>query len=141
MPSSGIRVRNAPATVLFVDPDPDLLSAYQTNATNEGFAVALARDGHEALGMASIILPSVIVLETRLPHSDGFDLIERLRAGVRTKAIPVVIVSGEAGAEFEARVTASGCRGYLTKPCAIDGLLRVVRILAMSRAPEDAREW
>ena len=141
MPISGIHARVRRARILFVDPNADALFASPSVATGEGFDVELARDGHEAIALAHVLTPSLIVLETQLPRLDGFEVIRRLKASSRTSAIPIVIVSGAEGEAFDERVAASGCSACLIKPCSIRGLLRLADILTMEgRRAEIARE-
>jgi CheY-like chemotaxis protein len=123
-------------TVLFVDDDADTRFAYDLVATEVGMLVALAGDGHEAIGLATALLPDVVVLDLGLGDEGGLDGLEvarRLRAGATTREIPIVIVSGSPNPRDEAAVHASGCDGYLVKPCTAEELLGLVTTLALRR--------
>jgi CheY-like chemotaxis protein len=132
--TSGIRSSASPAvTVLFVDDDVDTLFAYALIAREAGMAVEVTRDGDEAIELATVLLPDVIVLDLglrSLDGLDGFEVTRRLRTRGSTSAIPIVIVSGYDGASVLAEVRATACNGYMVKPCSADALLDLICSLA-----------
>jgi CheY-like chemotaxis protein len=133
MSSSGVFSRVPQLTILFVDDDSDTRFVYQSIATGEGFGVELAADGHEAIALANVFLPDVIVLDLRLPGLDGVEVARRLRASPRTSSIPIVVASADDTAEGDAAVRASGCEAHLSKPFSAVDLVRLVRVLALRR--------
>ncbi len=127
--------------VLFVDDDADTLFAYELVATESGMGVHLAQDGHEAIALAGAVLPDVIVLDLGLRSEDGLNGLEvarRLHASERTSSLPIVIVSGSTSARDMAAVQASGCDGYLVKPCSADALVELVTSLGLRRGVQAA---
>ncbi len=133
MPTSTIRPRLAPTKILFADHDADTRFAYHSIATADGFAVELARDGHEALALAHVTSPDVVVIDTKLSGLDGRHVIRRLRASPMTSQIPIIVVSAEDGAGLDADLRAAGCNARLLKPCAVDSLLKLATVLAARR--------
>jgi two-component system response regulator MprA len=131
MSASGIYSRVSRTTVLFVDSDADSRFVYQSVATAEGFGVELAADGHEAIALANLFLPDVVVLDVRLPELSGLEVARLLRESERTREIPIVIVSAGDTAAVDAAVRATGYEGHLVKPCCVDDLLRLVNVLAL----------
>jgi CheY-like chemotaxis protein len=134
--TSGVCLRSSrPVTVLFVDDDADTRFAYQLVGTEEGLTVELAGDGLEAIAMAEVLLPDVIVLDVGLARSglDGFEVARRLRAASRTSTIPIVFLSGYNGPADVEAIRASGCEGHLIKPCSTEALVGLVTNLAMTR--------
>jgi len=128
-------------SVLFVDDDVDTLFAYHLVATEEGMSVELAREGREAITLASVLLPDVIVLDLGLRDVEGLgglEVLRRLRASERTSAIPVVILSGFNSAHDAAQIRASGCDGHLVKPCSADELIGLLTSLARGRRVQSA---
>lgn len=126
-------------SVLFVDDDEDARFVYHAVASAEGLIVELASDGTEAVALANILLPDVIVLDIRLPDFDGFEVARRLRASSRTCSIPIVMVSGDDSDGVDSAFQASGCDARLVKPLSADELLRLVAVLALRRrAPAEA---
>ena len=139
MTTSGIYTRSSAVTVLFVDADADSRHAYESVAASEGFDVELAADGDEALALANMLLPNIIVLDVRLPGIDGFEVARRLRESDRTSAIPIVLVSGYKTKGIDAAVRESGCEGHLVKPCSARTLLRLMDALTVRpRSPMPA---
>jgi twitching motility two-component system response regulator PilG len=134
MPISGMFVRkDRAATILFVDGDSSTRFAYHSVAVAAGFRVELARDGYEAIALANLTSPSIVVLDTLLTGFDGFEVIRQLRVSARTRSIPILVVSSQDGLEFDSAVRAAGCDGHLVKPCSADGLIRLVAILLIQR--------
>jgi two-component system OmpR family response regulator len=133
MAISGVYPRFDRTTILFADANADTRFAYESVAVAEDFGVLVAGDGHEALALAQMFLPAVLVLETRLPGLGGFELIRRLRADPSTSAMVIVIVSDQDGEDFDALVRASECDARLTKPCTMSGLFRLVQVLLLGR--------
>ena len=133
MPTSGIYTRVSRTTILFVDDDADTRFAYQAVTSAEGFGVELASGGHEAIALANVLLPDIIVLDARLPDLGGLEVARRLRGNPRTRSIPIIMASGEDSERFQAAVRDVGCEGHVTKPCSLDDLLGLVRALTKPR--------
>ena len=71
MAASGVCMRSERAVaVLFVDDDADALLAYRLIGAQEGMLVETARDGHEGLALAEVLLPDVIVLDGRAERDE-----------------------------------------------------------------------
>ena len=142
MTPSGVCERGSRAlTVLFVDDDSDTRFAYRTLVTDEGMDVELARDGTEAIALASIVLPDVIVLDVGLSSHDGldgFEVARRLRASAQTNGIPIVFLSGYSSPRDLAAIRASGCEGHLVKPCSAEALVELLTDLARSHRDQVA---
>jgi signal transduction histidine kinase/ActR/RegA family two-component response regulator len=112
--------------VVIIDDDKsslDLLSAYLTGT---GLRVVRARDGDEGLSDVHRLHPAAVVLDIRLPGTDGWMVLERLKATPVTREIPVIIVSI---LDEAARGLAAGAAGYLTKPVSRDDLTAALRRL------------
>ncbi len=100
----------------------------QRTLQNEGYSVALAFEGEEALkiGMAGGL--DVIVLDVMLPGRDGFDVIRNLRAA--KSMVPTIMVTACDAMSDVVRGLDSGADDYLTKPFSLDVLLARIRALA-----------
>jgi len=101
----------------------------QRTLENEGYSVALAFDGEEALNIGISGGLDVIVLDVMLPGRDGFDVIRNLRAA--KSMVPTIMVTACDAMSDIVRGLDSGADDYLTKPFALDVLL--ARIRALSR--------
>jgi CheY-like chemotaxis protein len=91
-----------------------------------GYQAALASGCAEALALARRLQPAVIVTDIRLPDADGIELLARLRADATTRAIPTIVLTGDASESRRREAEAAGCRAFLVKPCALDVLVREV---------------
>jgi two-component system, OmpR family, phosphate regulon response regulator PhoB len=89
---------NAPALrakILVVEDDVALRNLYKYSLTVEGFAVDAVGDGVDALRSIDQSLPDLIVLDLILPRFDGIFVQQEISARASTRAIPVVVVTGE----------------------------------------------
>jgi len=123
------------ALVLVVDDVPDNRELYEQFLEYRGFTVALASDGVQAIERARKLLPSIIVMDLSLPQLDGWETTRILKSDPRTKAIPVIALTGHALDESKDKAEEAGCDGYLTKPCLPEALVEEVqRFLRRPRA-------
>ncbi len=109
--------------VLLVEDDATLAQMYRIKLERDGYTVAVAGDGEEALGLLAADLADLIFLDVRLPRMDGLTFLERLRADERTKNIPVVIVSNYSEEELVSRGLQLGALEYLIKSQTTPGQL------------------
>jgi two-component system, cell cycle response regulator DivK len=134
--SSGVSPERAPARerrlVLLVDDCEDTRNLYAEYLDLSGFDVKEAGDGLDAIAQASAMLPDVVVMDLSLPGVDGRTAVERLKADPRTRAIPVIVVSG-----YSADVVDNGhapWNAYVGKPCVPEDLLAAIgRVLEPAR--------
>lgn len=106
-------------TVVVVDDDRaslDLMTAYLTGSS---VRVVTARDGEVALRLVRRVVPDAVVLDIRLPHKDGWEVLAELKADPRTAAVPVVVASI---VDDRPRGLALGAVEYLLKPIRRDDL-------------------
>lgn len=100
--------------VLIVDDDPVVGRSFDRVLTNRGYAVVTASDGAEALRKIAAEEYDLVYTDIRMPGMDGIAVAEHIRQ--RQPWLPVVIVSGYATAENEARARAAGVSAVLHKP-------------------------
>jgi CheY-like chemotaxis protein len=125
---------------LVADGDADNRVLYRDALTFAGWRVTEASDGREALVQAFLVRPWVIVTELRLPLIDGIALCEILRRDRATKAVPILVITGESRATELERAEHAGASAFLIKPCTPDMLLAethrlVQRAKAVAAAP------
>jgi CheY-like chemotaxis protein len=116
--------------VLVVDDDPDILDAICDILDGEGYRVARARHGAEALARVAQERPSVILLDLMMPIMDGVAFAQALRTRDVHGSIPIVVISADGNPQKAAAV---GARGFLAKPFDIDALL--AQVAAMTKQP------
>ena len=114
--------------VLVVDDEPEIRQLASRTLERRGYAVETASDGAEALAKAQARLPDLVLLDAMLPRVHGFEACRRLKAGARTRSIPVVMMTAVyRGWRFAADAReAYGAEDYVEKPFRIDELLRRV---------------
>ena len=105
-----------PRPVLVVDDDPDIRETLRFVLEDAGYPVYTAENGREALEVLADAqpLPGLILLDLMMPVMNGWQLRMELLKDQRLARIPVVVISGAANVESEAR--ALGAAGYLAKP-------------------------
>jgi CheY-like chemotaxis protein len=123
-PPAGRRAGAAPGPVLVVDDDRDIREALQEALEVEGYRVATARNGEEALAVARGVRPGLILLDLFMPVMDGLEFRRRQVADPELAGIPVVVVSAASG--LEERVRAMGVAAHLPKPLQVDRLFEEV---------------
>jgi CheY-like chemotaxis protein len=119
-----------PPLVLVVDDDPDILEAICDILEGEGYRVARARHGEEALTRAEHERPDVILLDLMMPVMDGVAFSRAMRDRPALCDVPVVVISADGNPQ---RAAVVGAVGYLAKPFDIDALLSQVAGLTRAR--------
>jgi two-component system cell cycle response regulator DivK len=105
-----------------------------------GYEVIEAANGEQAVNMAQVMRPNLILMDLSLPRVDGLAASRRIRKLPALKKVPIVVVSAHDTADFHADALASGCDEYVTKP--IDfGMLEVLlkRLAPTSGIPDPSQ--
>jgi CheY-like chemotaxis protein len=113
-----------------VDDDDVIRQLITVNLELEGFEVATAVDGQDALDKVREIDPVVVTLDIMMPRLDGWETAQRLREDPATAGIKVVLLSARAQEADLQRGDRMGVDAYLTKPFDPDELIVTVRRLA-----------
>ncbi|HET7229050.1 MAG TPA: response regulator [Longimicrobium sp.] len=114
-------------SVLIVDDDPDqhvLVGLYLEHA---GYSVLHAHDGAEGYHAALARRPALVLLDMRMPGTDGEFAFRQLTSDPRTSRIPVVAVTADVLAWPESRSLREGFAGHVTKPCDLSRIRDVVQ--------------
>ena len=118
------------ASILIADDDPDILLLLSVYFERAGYEVAQARNGSEALQLATEQLPSIAMLDVTMPGLDGFEVTRALRENAATRSMPVILLTARAQATDVAQGMAAGADEYVKKPFeAADLIDRVERLL------------
>jgi two-component system KDP operon response regulator KdpE len=99
------------------------------------FQVQTVRDGAQAIDLAAIFEPQLVLLDLSLPTLDGLTFLRRLR---EWSGAPVIVLSAHDEEPVKIRALDLGADDYLTKPFSLNELLARVRV-ALRRADETAR--
>jgi two-component system, cell cycle response regulator DivK len=99
-----------------------------------GYNILQTKEGLEAIDLAVVNLPDLILMDIRLPHMSGLEVTRRLRGDERSRRIPIVAVTAFAMGWHEREALDSGCDAYISKPITILGFLRAIESF-LSRFP------
>lgn len=110
--------------IVVVDDDPMIRFLVQEYLKAAGFDVDAFEGGKAALAALSTLQPHLLVLDLQMPEMNGFEVLEKLRADPLTAAIPVLMLSANAG-EAQTRSSVSA-DAYLEKPFQMQALLAAV---------------
>lgn len=108
--------------ILVVDDDPSARLMFKVILEAAGYLVEEAQNGVAALILIKEAVPDLVVTDMLMPRMDGRELIERIRADVRTAPVCILAVTGHP----EARTQASGADFVLDKPFDRSALLAAV---------------
>jgi DNA-binding response OmpR family regulator len=119
--------------VLVVEDDPDLVALLEVVLQDAGYRVSTAADGFEALRRVEAEMPSLILLDMRMPRMNGWEFAEEFRARW-DRSCPIVVVTAAENARLRAEEI--GADGWLEKPFELEDVLRAVeRYLGSPSAP------
>ena len=119
--------------ILVVDDDPAGQRLIKYMLTPEGYEVITASNGILGLQMATQQSPDLIILDIMLPGLDGFEVCRRLREGVNTANISIVMLSGKAQETDRDTGLKMGANAYLIKPVDRQELIDTVNKLVNER--------
>lgn len=125
--------------LMIVDDTPDTLVVTSLHLQQAGYRVISASNGEEALKIAEVSSPDLILMDIGMPGLDGLGATRRLREHPTLRLIPVVALTAFSTEGFRRAAYDAGCDGYLTKPVDFNRLDELVRrLLPVRRAPNDA---
>ena len=115
--------------ILIVDDEPNIVLSLEFLMEQSGFAVAVARDGDEALAQMASFRPDLVLLDIMLPKMNGYEVCQKIRATPDWAGVRVLMLSAK-GRELEvSKGLALGADGYVTKPFSTHDLMDQVRRL------------
>jgi two-component system phosphate regulon response regulator PhoB len=121
--------------ILVVDDEEDILELVNYNLTKEGYSVACAETGDQALKMARSDLPDLVLLDLMLPGTDGLEVCKILKNDPRTANVPVVMLTAKGEEADIVTGLELGADDYVTKPFSPRVLLaRLKAVLRRARA-------
>jgi adenylate cyclase len=126
----GKEVRERPL-ILVVDDVPDNVEILEMRLASQGYEVAAAGDGVEALEKVRELLPDLVLLDVMMPRMDGIEAVRRLKADASLPFIPVILVTAKTDGKDVVSGLEAGGDDYLTKP--VDHTALTARVRAMLR--------
>jgi PAS domain S-box-containing protein len=85
----------AETRVLVVDDEPDQVTLISKLLGEQGYRIAKAYDGQQAIESVKRSQPDLIILDLMMPNVNGFDVIEYLKGGEGTRQIPIIVLTGQ----------------------------------------------
>ena len=126
-------------TILIADDEKSVRESLTMILEYEGYEVAFAENGPQALERASALHPDLVLLDVKMPGMDGIEVLQKLRA--KEQLFPVVMISGHGTIETAVEATRLGAFDFLPKPLDRDKLLVTVRnALQQAQLSSDIRK-
>ena len=122
-------------SVLVVEDEEPISQLLAYNLEKEGFAVAVAADGDEALLAVEEDRPDLILLDWMLPNVSGIELCRQIRARSTTRDIPVIMLTARGEEADRVRGLDVGADDYVTKPFSMSELVARIRAVLRRAAP------
>ncbi len=113
--------------ILVVDDSITVRRVTQRLLQREGYRVALAADGLQALERLAEEKPTVVLSDIEMPRMDGFDLARNIRGDVRLKDLPIIMITSRIAEKHREHAKELGVDHYLGKPYSEEELLSLVK--------------
>lgn len=114
-------------SVLIVEDEASLSTLLHYNLEREGYRVAEAHDGDEALLKLDETQPDLILLDWMLPHISGIELCRRIRSRPESRNVPVIMLTARGEEADRIRGLDTGADDYIVKPFSMTELLARIR--------------
>ncbi|MDO9585054.1 MAG: response regulator [Syntrophales bacterium] len=114
-------------TILVVDDEKDIVELVAFNLAREGYQIAKAYDGHQALQYIRENQPDLVILDLMLPGISGFEICRLIRKKPETEGLPIIMLTAKADSVDKIMGLEIGADDYLTKPFNVRELLARVR--------------
>ena len=122
--------------ILIVEDEPAIAELIAVNLQHGGFVAVIAGDSVSAQRELDTVLPDLILLDWMLPGQSGLSLARYWRKQVRTKNIPIVMLTARGDEPDKVAGLDAGADDYVTKPFSTQELLARIRAVLRRRAPE-----
>ena len=113
--------------ILIVDDEPNIIISLEFLMKKEGFEVAVAIDGDEALAKVASFCPDLMLLDVMMPKKSGFEVCEALRADPTNAGLQIVMLTAKGRDTEVAKGLAIGADAYVTKPFSTKELVAKVK--------------
>ena len=123
-----------PKRILIVEDNDTDVRLLKDILETRGYNILQTKEGLEAIDLAVVNLPDLILMDIQLPDMSGLEVARRLRGDERSRRIPIVAVTAFAMGWHEREALDSGCDAYISKPISVLGFLNTVESF-LSRFP------
>jgi CheY-like chemotaxis protein len=118
------------AKVLIVDDEPHMLRVAELSLRKGGFELLTGRNGRQAIELARLARPNLIVMDVLMPEMDGLTALRELKQDPCTAGIPVIMITARGHVMTRQEAETSGAALFLTKPFSPTQLLQEAQRLA-----------
>lgn len=134
MPPTRTATRD-PQRILLVDDERQITRVLRSSLESQGYEVAIAQDGEEALRTYQQFAPDLVITDLAMPNMDGVELTKAIR---KLGTIPIIVLSVREQDASKVQALDFGADDYMTKPFSTPELLARVRVqLRRRRAPQE----
>lgn len=126
--------------ILVIEDDQDVIDVLGYFLEKENYRVHVARDGLTALTMARKVVPTLILLDLKIPNLDGIEVCKSLKSDPRLRDIPVIMVTAKGEESDKIKGLETGADDYVTKPFSPGELVARVRAHLRRREGNDSEK-
>jgi len=126
LPTAVEAAARAAPLVLVVDDSLTVRRVTQRLLVREGYRVALAKDGLDALERLAEEKPQMVLSDIEMPRMDGFDLVRNIRGDARLRDLPVIMITSRIAQKHRDYAAELGVDHYLGKPYSEEDLLALI---------------
>jgi DNA-binding response OmpR family regulator len=126
------------ARILIAEDDLHIAEMVRFKLAGAGHVVLHAPDGGAAVELSFAELPDLVLLDVMMPVLGGFEVLQKLKADERTRAIPVVLLTARGRERDVLAGLAAGAADYVVKPFSPRELLARIENAVRSRPPSGA---
>ena len=109
--------------ILFIEDEAEIVDLMRTRLEANGYQMLAAYDGKEGLKKVKEDNPDLILLDIVMPKLDGMAVCGRLKGDLKTKDIPIIVVSASGGKNLSQRCRQAGADEVVIKPFAAEEIL------------------
>ena len=121
-----MRTRAEPKTVLIVEDNELNMKLFHDLLEAHGYDTLQTKDGMEALKLARVHRPDLILMDIQLPEVSGLEVTKWIKEDDELRSIPIIAVTAFAMKGDEEKIRDGGCEAYIAKPISVANFLEVV---------------
>jgi CheY-like chemotaxis protein len=125
--------------VLIVEDNPMNMRLIEMILKSDNYLLLKARDGEEALAIAAIDHPDLVLMDIRLPRLSGLEVARRLRKKAQFRHTPIIALTAHAMKGDEEKAIEAGCNSYVSKPIDTRKLPRLVADMLAAHQEQEAK--
>ena len=122
-----VEEKSGSALVMVVDDSLTVRKITGRMLAREGYEVATAKDGVDALQQLQDMTPQCILLDVEMPRMDGFEFARNVRADEATRSIPIIMITSRTADKHRNHALELGVNEYIGKPYQEEQLLALIK--------------